>query len=156
MVGQAPLLTGWSALYYVPVGTYDEAQAGIDINHDGDRTDVFDIGQIHRRSWSTSDPASADSREVPIGPSVVLQEHCRYGSDLDGDGFGQQGYTDEILPMDHGRRALLVDGRLTLVLWDPVSGRLHLRLFVLGRSKQGWPTVRRVESMVFLRNSGGV
>jgi len=133
VVGQTSRLTGWSALYYVPVGTYDEAQAGIDINHDGDRTDVFDVGQIHRRSWDTSNPASAEGREVPIGPSVVLQEHCRYGSDLDGDGFGDP-----------------------IFLWDPVSGRLHLRLFVLGRSKQGWPTVRRVESMVFLRNSGGV
>jgi competence protein ComGC len=132
VVGQQSLLTGWSALYYVPVGTYDEAQSGIDINHDGDRTDVFDIGQIHRRSWSTSDPASADSREVAIGPSVVLQEHCRHGSDLDGDGFGDP-----------------------IFLWDPVSGRLHLRVFVLGRNKQGWPTVRRVESMVFLRNSAG-
>ena len=132
VVGQTPLLTGWSALYYVPVGTYDEAQLGIDINHDGDRTDVFDVGQIHRRSWSTSDPTGADSREVPIGPSVVLQEHCHYGADLDGDGFGDP-----------------------IFLWDPVSGRLHLRLFVLGRDRQGWPTVRRVESMVFLRNSDG-
>ncbi len=84
IVGQSPLLTGWSALYYVPVGTYAEAQSGIDINHDGDRTDVFDIGQIHRRSWNTSDPGNLDSREVAIGPSVVLQEHCHCGSDLDG------------------------------------------------------------------------
>lgn len=131
VVGQTPLLTGWSALYFVPVGTYDEAQHTLDINHDGDRSDVFDIGQIHRRSWSTSDPASPDSRAVPIGPSVVLQERCRHGADLDGDGFGDP-----------------------IFLWDPLSGRLHLRLFVMGRNKQGWPTVRRVESMVFLRNSG--
>jgi WD40 repeat protein len=37
--------------------------------------------------------------------------------------YRQQGYSNEILPIDHGRRALLVDGRLTLVLWDPVSGQ---------------------------------
>jgi Tfp pilus assembly protein PilX len=131
-VGQQRLLTGWSALYYVPVGTYDEAVSGVDINHDGDRTDVFDIGQIHRRCWDTTDPANPDSKDVAIGPSVVLQERCHYGSDLDGDGFADP-----------------------IFLWDPVSGRLHLRLFVMGRNVQGWPTVRRVESMVFLRNSGG-
>jgi hypothetical protein len=130
-VGDAPLLTGWCALYYVPDGTYDESKAGIDINHDGDTTDVFDIGQIHRVRWNTADPASAPN-EVAIGPSVVLQERCHYGADLDGDGFGDP-----------------------IFLWDPVSGRLHLRLFVMGRNAQGWPTVRRVESMVFLRNSDG-
>jgi len=131
-VGQRPLLSGWSALYYVPVATYDEAVSGVDINHDGDRTDVFDIGQIHRRRWDTTDPSNTDSKDVAIGPSVVLQERCRYGSDLDGDGFADP-----------------------IFLWDPISGRLHLRLFVMGRNVQGWPTVRRVESMVFLRNSDG-
>lgn len=130
-VGQAPLLTGWCALFYVPDGSYDEGVTGIDINHDGDTSDVFDIGQIHRARWNTADPASAPN-DVPIGPSVVLQERCHYGSDLDGDGFGDP-----------------------IFLWDPVSGRLHLRIFVLGRNVQGWPTVRRVESMVFLRNSDG-
>ena len=130
-VGDLPLLTGWCALYYVPDGTYDESKSGIDINHDGDTTDVFDIGQIHRARWNTADPASAPN-VVAIGPSVVLQERCHYGSDLDGDGFGDP-----------------------IFLWDPVSGRLHLRLFVMGRNAQGWPTVRRVESMVFLRNSDG-
>ncbi len=131
-VGQAPLLTGWCAMYFVPVTTFSEAQSGVDINHDGDRTDVFDIGQIHRRRWSTANPGSPDSKDVAIGPSVVLQERNRYGSDLDGDGFADP-----------------------IFLWDPVSGRLHLRLFVMGRNQQGWPTVRRVESMVFLRNSDG-
>jgi Tfp pilus assembly protein PilV len=130
-VGQTPLLTGWCALYYVPDGTYDESKTGLDINHDGDTTDVFDIGQIHRARWNTADPASAP-KVVAIGPSVVLQEHCSYGADLDGDGFGDP-----------------------IFLWDSVSGRLHLRLFVMGRNAQGWPTVRRVESMVFLRNSDG-
>jgi prepilin-type N-terminal cleavage/methylation domain-containing protein len=131
-VGETPLLTGWCALYYRPDGsTFDESQRGIDLNHDGDTTDVFDIGQIYRSRWSTADPAGAPS-DVAIGPSVVLQEHCHYGSDLDGDGFGDP-----------------------IFLWDPVSGRLHLRLYVLGRNAEGWPTVRRVESMVFLRNSDG-
>jgi len=131
-VGQQALLTGWCALIFVPVASFDEAQAGIDLNHDGDRTDVFDVGQIHRRRWDTSDPAGPDGTDVAIGPRVVLQEHCRYGSDLDGDGFGDP-----------------------IFLWDPGSGRLHLRLYVLGRNPQGRPTVRRVESMVFLRNSDG-
>ncbi|MBK7641534.1 MAG: prepilin-type N-terminal cleavage/methylation domain-containing protein [Planctomycetes bacterium] len=130
-VDQTPMLTGWCALYYVPDGSYDESQSGIDLNHDGDKTDVFDIGQIHRARWSTANPAGAPN-VIAIGPSVVLQERCHYGSDLDGDGFGDP-----------------------IFLWDPVSGRLHLRLFVLGRNTQGYPTVRRVESMVFLRNSDG-
>jgi hypothetical protein len=130
-VDQVPLLSGWCALYYRPVDSFDEAARGIDVNHDGDRDDVFDIGQIYRSRWSRTDPAAAPA-DVAIGPSVVLQERCRYGSDLDGDGFADP-----------------------IFLWDPTSGRLHLRLFVMGRSRQGWPTVRRVESMVFLRNSGG-
>jgi hypothetical protein len=131
LVDQTPMLSGWCALYYRPVDSYDEATRGIDVNHDGDRTDVFDIGQIFRSRWSTIDPAGAPN-DIAIGPGVVLQERCRYGSDLDGDGFADP-----------------------IFLWDPVSGRLHLRLFVMGRNRQGWPTVRRVESMVFLRNSDG-
>lgn len=130
-VAETPMLTGWCALCFVPVTTYSEATLGIDINHDGDTTDVFDIGQIHRWRWDTSNPSVGVS-DVAIGPSVVMQEHCKYGSDLDGDGFGDP-----------------------IFLWDPVSGRLHLRLFVLGQNSQGRPTVRRVESMVFLRNSDG-
>lgn len=130
-VGQTPLLAGWCSLYYAVQGSYDEAQSGHDINHDGDTTDVFDVGQIHRSRWSTADPAGAPN-DIAIGPSVVLQERCRHGSDLDGDGFADP-----------------------IFLWDPVSGRLHLRLFVMGANAQGWPTVRRVESMVFLRNSDG-
>jgi type II secretory pathway pseudopilin PulG len=130
-VGDAPILSGWCALCFVPVSTYDEATKGIDLNHDGDRTDVFDIGQIHRYRWDTANPTAAPT-DIAIGPSVVMQERCHYGSDLDGDGFGDP-----------------------IFLWDPVSGRLHLRLFVLGQNSQGRPTVRRVESMVFLRNSDG-
>ncbi len=41
----------------------------------------------------------------------------------------QQGYENELLAWDDGRRALLVDGRRTMVLWDPVTGqRQHICL----------------------------
>src|SRR5262249_49808057 len=36
--------------------------------------------------------------------------------------YRREGYSNEIFAWDHGRRALLLDGRLTFVLWDPGSG----------------------------------
>ena len=131
LVDQTPTLDGWCALYFVPRDAFDEATSGVDLNHDGDTTDVFDIGGIHRARWSTSDPAGAP-HDVQMGPNVVLQERCHWGADLDGDGFGDP-----------------------IFLWDPGSGRLHIRLYVYGRNPEGRPAVRRVESMVFLRNSDG-
>jgi type II secretory pathway pseudopilin PulG len=129
--GGAPTLTGWAALVYVPVGTIDESVVGIDLNHDGDETDVFDVGQIRARTWDTSDP-TVPASDIGLGPAVILQERCHYAGDLDGDS-----YSDPIF------------------LWEPAERRLHVRLFVLGRTAGEVPTVRRVESTIFLRNEAG-
>lgn len=124
----APSTDGWSAVVFEPVFEVREDETGDDINHDGDTTDVFDVGQIRRRSWSTADP------DVPVfalglGPTAVLQEQCAYGSDLDGDGFDDP-----------------------IFLWDRERRRLHVRLFILGRTVRNQPIVRRVDSLIFLRN----
>lgn len=121
--------TGWQALVFEPRFTFDEAENGDDINRDGDRVDVFDVGQIRRRIWDSADPA-VPAAEVGLGPTNVLQERCNWGGDLDGDGFDDP-----------------------IFLWDTEARRLHVRLFVLGQSNQHSAVVRRVESMVFLRNA---
>jgi hypothetical protein len=59
----------------------------------------------------------------------VLQERCNRGGDLDGDGFDDP-----------------------LFLWDPMARRLHVRIFVLGNGVEEMPLVRRVESVIYLRN----
>ena len=130
-VGQTPTLQGWCALVYVPRDLFQESERAFDLNRDGDTDDLFDVGQLHRRSWSTNAPADGATDTV-LGPCVVLQERCHPGADLDGDGFEDP-----------------------LFLWDATSGRLHMRLFVLGTNRQGEPAVRRVESLVFLRNEAG-
>lgn len=123
-----PLETGWYALEFVAKDTYDESITQDDLNHDGDTTDVFDVGQIRRRSWN-SDALAATGDHVGLGPSCVIQERCRPGGDLDGDGFDD--------PM---------------FLWDSGRRELSIRLFVLGRSSSNMPVVRKVETVVFLRN----
>lgn len=127
-VNGAPSATGWEAIAYVPRFTFVESDTNDDINRDGDFDDTFDIGQLRRRVWDTANPA-APVREIGLGPTNLLQERCDWGSDLDNDGFED--------PM---------------FLWDPVMKRLHIRLFVLGSGRRDMPIVRRVESMVFLRN----
>lgn len=124
-VGQT--VNGRMAIYFQPQTTFDEAAENADVNGDGDRVDVFDVGQVRRVAWDVTAPSMAD--DVGLGASCVIQERCQWGSDLDGDGFDD--------PM---------------FLWNEDSKELHVRLFVLGASKSGLPVVRRVESFVFLRN----
>jgi hypothetical protein len=123
-----PTEDAWACLYYVPKFTYDESVSGDDLNRDGDTLDVFDIGQIRRRIWNTQDPSVAPA-DLGLGPTVILQERCNWGSDLNNDGFDD--------PM---------------FLWDREARRLHVRLFILGRTVADVPIVREVQSLVFLRN----
>jgi len=101
------------------------------VNHDGDETDVFDVGQIRAHTWDSADPAVPAS-DIGLGPASVLQERCNAGGDLDGDGFDDP-----------------------IFLWDPARRRLHVRLYVLGRTGGEVPAVRKVESMIFMRNEVG-
>lgn len=128
VAGGVPTLTGWAALEFVPVSLVTEAELHVDLNKDGDETDTFEVGQIRARAWDTANPATP-ATDIGLGPPVILQELCRRGHDLDGDG-----YDDPIF------------------LWNPIEGRLHVRLFVLGRSKGEVPAVRKVETTIFLRN----
>jgi prepilin-type N-terminal cleavage/methylation domain-containing protein len=128
VAGGAPTLTGWAALVFVPVSIVSEDEIHVDLDHDGDETDTFEVGQIRARAWDTANPATPAS-DIGLGPPVILQELCGHGHDLDGDG-----YDDPIF------------------LWNPIEGRLHVRLFVLGRSKGEVPAVRKVETTLFLRN----
>lgn len=122
-----PTLDGWMALYFEPRTSFDEAETGEDLNRDGDSSDVYDVGQIRRLAWSVSQPG--DRSDVGLGPSTILQERCAWGSDLDADGFSDP-----------------------LFLWDEVTNLLHVRLFVLGSANKDLPIVRKVESVMFLRN----
>ena len=116
------------ALVFEPSTTFDEVHAHQDLNRDGDQTDVFDVGQIVRLTWDTAQPNDTlDS--LGLGPTNVLQERCHRGSDLDADGFADP-----------------------LFLWDAQTNLLHVRLFLLGASEHDLPVVRKVESVMFLRN----
>jgi type II secretory pathway pseudopilin PulG len=121
-------LTGWSALVFVPRDSIDESRVGHDINKNGNMTDIFDVGQVRKLTWDTANPTHPVS-DLALGPTMILQEHCNWGGDLDGDGFDD--------PM---------------FLWDPNAHALHVRLFVLGHSVEDLPIVRKVESTIFLRN----
>ncbi len=129
-VAGAPRLTGRSALVFVPVATVSEAARGADLNADGDLDDTFDLGRIELRSWDTADPGGAPD-VVGLCPPMILQEQCAWGSDLDGDGFEDP-----------------------LFLWDPRSGRLRARFFLLTSAQGEITVVRRVEATFFLKNGG--
>lgn len=131
VAGGQPTLSGWTAVVFVARDSFREAEAEADLNKDGDQTDVFDVGQIRRRAWDTSDPSVVAS-DLGLGPAVILQERCHHGGDLDGDGFDDP-----------------------IFLWDAATRRLHVRLFVLGRSVQDMPITREVEGMIFFRNEAG-
>ena len=122
-------LNGWSAFYFAPSLSLNEAELSSDLNRDGDREDVFDLGRIRLRSWDAADPKTP-IQDVGLGPNVVLQERCRPGGDLDGDGFADP-----------------------LLLWNASARRLHVRLFCAGQSAGGKYLVRRAESTIFLRNA---
>jgi hypothetical protein len=126
--GLGPTLDGRLALAYVPSSSYAEADRGDDLNGDGDVADVFDVGQIRRWAWDVTNPAGA-SEQIGLGPSAVLQERGNWGGDLDADGFADP-----------------------LFLWNKDTNELHLRVFALGRTNDDFPVVRKVESVLFLRN----
>jgi type II secretory pathway component PulJ len=125
--GSGATVQGWVAHYFTPKDVYQEAQFGDDINRDGDRVDVFEVGQIRRVTWDTADPTRVE--DIGLGPSNVIQERCNWGGDLDGDEFDD--------PM---------------FLWDRDTNLLHVRIFLLGRASEDQPIVRKVESVMFLRN----
>jgi hypothetical protein len=120
---------GWSAIYFEPRLLFEEATHKDDINKDGDTSDVFDIGQLKKVVWNVVDPGQKPAY-VGLGPTNVLQERCNHGSDLDHDGFED--------PM---------------FLWDSKFDALHVRLFLIGLSNVDAPVTRKVESVMFLRNS---
>jgi hypothetical protein len=121
-------LDGWMALSFVPRDVLFESATGDDLNGDRDTDDAFDVGQLRRSCWDTTDPTAQPS-SLGMGPANVLQERCNWGGDLDGDGFDDP-----------------------IFLWDEDARRLHVRLFIVGRSVSNIPIVRRVESVIFLRN----
>lgn len=127
-VNNVATLDGYHSVQFTPSLQITEAASGEDINRDGDRLDTFDVGQLRRFTWDSSDPDVA-REDLGLGPNTILQESGAWGSDLDGDGFED--------PM---------------FFWDEATRRLQIRLFVLGRTRADSPIVRRVESTVFLRN----
>jgi hypothetical protein len=118
---------GWTAVYFEPVAVVTEAGRQSDLNGDGDRVDAFDLGRVRVRSWDASAPGQATDHA--LCSTMILQEQCNWGGDLDGDGFDD--------PM---------------FLWDPVTGRLRIRLFLLTGADSDRPVLRTVEAASFLRN----
>lgn len=127
-VAGVPTITGWSAIQFEAVAQITEAARGADINNDGDQLDTFDLGRLRHRSWDTANPGGAGTDRA-LCPPMILQEQCNYGSDLDGDG-----------------------GSDPMFLWDPFSGRLRIRLFLLTSNVGELPEIRLVETAMYLRN----
>jgi hypothetical protein len=127
VVGGVPTVDGWIAIVFEARDEYSEATTGDDLNEDGDKTDVFEIGQLRRLTWDAT--GAGDVEELGLGPTNVIQERCNHGGDLDGDGFSDP-----------------------LFLWNAETNLLHVRLFLLGASRRDMPVVRKVESVMFLRN----
>jgi len=119
----------WSAFAFEPTLTLSESECGCDLDADGDQDDLFDVGKLRLRSWDPAHP-DAPAQDVGLGPDVVLQEHCNWGSDLDGDGFDDP-----------------------IFLWNPSARRLHVRLYCVCRTNGAKALVRRSETTVFLRNA---
>lgn len=127
-VGGALTVDGWSCLYFDPAAQITEVARGADLNGDGDRADTFELGRIRMRSWDGSAPAR-DATDVALCPPFVLQELCNWGGDLDADGRDDP-----------------------IFLWNPRTGRLRVRMFVLHSNENETATVRRYELAVFVRN----
>lgn len=127
-VGGDSIATGWASIWFEPVTIYSEATFDQDLNNDNDLLDEYDIGQLRRHTWDTSDPTVAPS-ELGLGPTVIVQERCKWGRDLNADGFEDP-----------------------LFLWDAELRRLHVKLHVIGMSATNAPVMRAVETTIFLRN----
>jgi hypothetical protein len=127
VVEGVPTTDGWVAVVFEAQSEYIEAATGDDLNEDGDTRDVFEVGQLRRLTWDAIDASRVE--ELGLGPTNVIQERCNRGGDLDGDGFADP-----------------------LFLWNAETNLLHVRLFLLGASRSDLPVVRKVESVMFLRN----
>lgn len=90
--------------------------------------DVFDVGQLRRRTWDTTQPG-VPGDDLGLGATIVLQEQCNWGGDLDADGFDDP-----------------------IFLWNSETRELAIRLFVVNETVEGLPIVRRVEALAYLRN----
>ena len=121
-----PTETGKIAFYFEPKTAFVEADERHDLNEDGDFGDTFDVGQIRRISWDTTNPGVYE--DVGLGPSAVVQERCNWGGDLNDDGFADP-----------------------LFLWNPNTRMLHVRITMVGHSRE-MPITRTIESYTFLRN----
>ncbi|MEL6428032.1 MAG: prepilin-type N-terminal cleavage/methylation domain-containing protein [Planctomycetota bacterium] len=127
-VGSTNTLDGCAALVFQPTATFTEADRAFDINRDGDLDDVFDLGRIVDLSWDATD-VSNGTHDVTLLSAMVLQEQNAYASDLDSDGFADP-----------------------IFFWNPDSGRLRIRLFVLMGDVRGREVVKRFENVLYLRN----
>ena len=124
-----PNATGWCAIVFETSRELTEAELNSDINQDGDKVDVFDVGRLTKITWDTVDPLVPVHRQA-LGPSCVLQERDAPAADLDGDGYEDP-----------------------LFLWDADTRILNVRLFLLARGLPDQPTIRRIDVRVFLRNA---
>jgi len=135
----AEATNGWSAIYFEPRLTFEEAPYACDVNLDGDTVDVYDVGQLRKVTWSVADP-SLKPQVRGLGPTAILQERCNHGGDLDHDGF------DDPLFLWNSRH---VDDAEEM---EVGLNTLHVRLFLIGLSDAEAPVTRMVESVIFLRN----
>ncbi len=125
--GQA-LSTARCAFVFEVTDEISEAELDQDLDRDGNRTTVFDLGEVHLRIWDTADSGLAP-QNVSLGGTRILQPQCDYGGDLDNDG-----YDDPIF------------------LWTPETGRLRVRLFFLSYRVGQPAVVTRQETVLRLRN----
>lgn len=126
-VAGTPTLDGWSAFDFDPVDQISEAELSLDINLDGDQLDNFDVGRLRLRTWDVNNVGGG--RDTSLGPAMVLQERCNYGSDMDGDGFEDP-----------------------IFLWNEVDQTVTISLTVHAGFLNEVPVIRRVQTTVFLRN----
>ncbi|MCA8944454.1 MAG: hypothetical protein KDB80_17965 [Planctomycetes bacterium] len=127
LVHGTPTPDGWNAIYYEPVSTIREADRGYDLNHDGDKSDTFDLGQLRLRTWSPIG-TSTQVDDIPISPTSIVQETNAWGrADLDGDGMAD--------PM---------------FLWHDASSKLQIQLVVWTGHEGRQNQFLKVESAVRL------
>lgn len=85
--GSSELIGGAKVVRFVATAQFSEAARNIDLNGDGDTSDVFDMGHLEELVY-----ASLDTTDQPLGPSIaitpdtVLQLSGDEGGDLNGDG----------------------------------------------------------------------
>lgn len=127
-VGDTATLEGWAAIRFDARDEVREADVEQDLNADGDRVDIFDLGRIEVVTWNAFAGGMVPS-EIGLCPPIVMQERCNWGGDLDGDGFEDP-----------------------LFLWIPSEGRLELRAFLAIGAINRQQVVRHVDSTIHLKN----